>query len=388
MQDSLKAPAAFGRKKRRYRSLSFKVTRSVAISCILLGMLILVISITMYALILKRDYEHVASNEAKQVAVSVRHATEYELLTGQILSAYASSTQSNPEYGNGESHQTLTEILQGRPYNTLKGMLEYYCSSADVSNVSVAAPDPQTRDLIVVVDAGGKVTQNPGERKNVSAAFLSAFHSWNKEGELLQYRFVQGDGMVCTVGVPVANEQGRIVAYLFVDMAMRDLLAELSKFAVSITLAILLVTALITWIHTRWMRKAVVDPINAIAGAAQTYVSDKRSGSKESDHFSKLGIHTGDEVENLSLTMADMESDLLEIEKELTTATAENERISTELDMARRIQAESLPNIFPPFPERKDFEIFASMHPAKEVGGDFYDFFLLDEDHLGLVIAD
>ncbi len=72
------------------------------------------------------------------------------------------------------------------------------------------------------------------------------------------------------------------------------------------------------------------------------------------------------------------------IEKVLTTTTAENERISIELDMARRIQAESLPNNFPPFPERTEFDIYASMQPAKEVGGDFYDFFLLDADHLGL----
>ena len=63
-------------------------------------------------------------------------------------------------------------------------------------------------------------------------------------------------------------------------------------------------------------------------------------------------------------------------------------RIETELSMATRIQADMLPNIFPAFPERSEFDIFASMSPAKEVGGDFYDFFLIDEDHLGLVIAD
>ena len=66
----------------------------------------------------------------------------------------------------------------------------------------------------------------------------------------------------------------------------------------------------------------------------------------------------------------------------------ESSRIETELSMATRIQADMLPNIFPAFPERKEFDIFASMDPAKEVGGDFYDFFLIDDDHLGLVIAD
>ena len=72
----------------------------------------------------------------------------------------------------------------------------------------------------------------------------------------------------------------------------------------------------------------------------------------------------------------------------LTRITAEKERIGTELSLATRIQADMLPNIFPAFPDREEFDIYASMHPAKEVGGDFYDFFLIDDDHLCMVMAD
>ena len=66
----------------------------------------------------------------------------------------------------------------------------------------------------------------------------------------------------------------------------------------------------------------------------------------------------------------------------------EKERISTELALATRIQASSLPKTFPPFPDRHEFDIYASMTPAKEVGGDLYDFFLVDDDHLCMVIGD
>lgn len=66
----------------------------------------------------------------------------------------------------------------------------------------------------------------------------------------------------------------------------------------------------------------------------------------------------------------------------------EKERIATELALATRIQANYLPKVFPPFPDRNEFDLFASMTPAKEVGGDLYDFFLIDEDHLCLVIGD
>ena len=66
----------------------------------------------------------------------------------------------------------------------------------------------------------------------------------------------------------------------------------------------------------------------------------------------------------------------------------ESSRLDTELNLASRIQADMLPNIFPAFPERDEFDIYASMLPAKEVGGDFYDFFFVDKDHLAIVMAD
>ena len=67
---------------------------------------------------------------------------------------------------------------------------------------------------------------------------------------------------------------------------------------------------------------------------------------------------------------------------------AERAQLEKELQMARQIQASMLPSRFPAFPERRDFDIFASMNPARDIGGDFYDYFLIDDDHLGLVIAD
>ena len=64
------------------------------------------------------------------------------------------------------------------------------------------------------------------------------------------------------------------------------------------------------------------------------------------------------------------------------------QRLMTELHMANRIQGSILPHDFPPFPDRTEFEIYAVMDPAREVGGDFYDFFMIDNDHMGIVIAD
>lgn len=83
-------------------------------------------------------------------------------------------------------------------------------------------------------------------------------------------------------------------------------------------------------------------------------------------------------------TIRRMEREQMELENE----RREKERFARELSVARRIQTSALPQTFPAFPDRTEFDLFASMTPAKEVGGDFYDFFLIDSDHLALVIAD
>ena len=97
---------------------------------------------------------------------------------------------------------------------------------------------------------------------------------------------------------------------------------------------------------------------------------------------------TNDEIEILAEAFATLSKRTRDYIDEITAITAEKERIGTELALATRIQADMLPNIYPAFPERPEFDIYATMTPAKEVGGDFYDFFLIDDNHLGLVMAD
>ncbi len=97
---------------------------------------------------------------------------------------------------------------------------------------------------------------------------------------------------------------------------------------------------------------------------------------------------TGDEIEVLAESFASLSEKTKAYIQQITEITAEKERIGTELALATRIQADMLPNIYPAFPDRPEFDIFAAMDPAREVGGDFYDFFLIDDDHLCMIIAD
>jgi len=97
---------------------------------------------------------------------------------------------------------------------------------------------------------------------------------------------------------------------------------------------------------------------------------------------------SNDEVGKLTNSFLYMEQSLKKHIKDLTETTAAKERIESELNVAREIQMSILPKIFPPFPDRNEFEIFASIEPAREVGGDFYDFFFIDQEHLFFCIGD
>ncbi len=126
-------------------------------------------------------------------------------------------------------------------------------------------------------------------------------------------------------------------------------------------------------------------PLKRIKENVQEYAETKNSEKVRS----QLGeIHykneIGDLARGVSAMTEEIDSHLLEIQK----ITTEREHISAELNIARKIQADMLPNIFPPFPQISSFDIHATMRPAKEVGGDFYDFYMVDKTHVALVIAD
>jgi sigma-B regulation protein RsbU (phosphoserine phosphatase) len=95
-----------------------------------------------------------------------------------------------------------------------------------------------------------------------------------------------------------------------------------------------------------------------------------------------------DEVGKLARTFLDMAQKLKEYIETLKTTTAAKERIESELRIAHDIQMSFLKKVFPPFPDRREFDLFAKLDPAKEVGGDLYDFFILDDRHLFFYVGD
>ena len=196
---------------------------------------------------------------------------------------------------------------------------------------------------------------------------------------------------LCTACEPVydydSDDRYVLVGMACVDLNMNDVFRERlwfllnsAVFIVAFTLTAMAASVLLT-------RKVVTSPLKQLSEGAMGFAREGDEGFSMDDVL-QLPIRSDDEIGDLYREIQSMQRRIVDSADTLTRITAERERVSTELRMAMKIQNAMLPNAFPPFPDRKEFDLYASMDPAKEVGGDFYDFFLIDDDRLGLLIAD
>ena len=191
-------------------------------------------------------------------------------------------------------------------------------------------------------------------------------------------------GYLASAYVAILDSKGQPAALSSVDISMDKINARIRNFILIILAIIVGVLIICQYIYYVFMRESLVKPLRKLHEAVSDLVSENMTNLKDF----KVDVHTGDEIESIADAFGVMTKELDNYINNLAAVTAEKERIGTELELATKIQANMLPNIFPAFPEHDEFDIYASMTPAKEVGGDFYDFFMLDDDHLGLVIAD
>ena len=189
--------------------------------------------------------------------------------------------------------------------------------------------------------------------------------------------------------IPIRNSQGKAVALLAIDMSINEIAKVLVNYALATLGLMIVISLLAVYLVNRWLKNRVTDPVLRLEKVSEAFVeSSHKAETPEDLIINDPDIHTGDEIESLSGAMSDMFAGMKKYMSSLVSVTKEKERIGAELNVATSIQASMLPRIFPAFPGRREFDIFATMDPAKYVGGDFYDFFMLDDNTIGLVMAD
>lgn len=190
-------------------------------------------------------------------------------------------------------------------------------------------------------------------------------------------------GYIASAYSPVFNSAGEPVAVVGVDMLMPDLQKNITKFLIRVVMAIVLIVLASVFVFFFIVKMQVVNPIKKLSDASKSMVENL-----ETQDSIEVDIKTGNEIEELSDSFKEMFFEVKDYIAQLSRVTAEKERIGAELSIATQIQSSMLPCIFPAFPDREEIDIYATMTPAKEVGGDFYDFFMVDDSHLAIVMAD
>ena len=372
-------------------SLKTKVFRATLMGALVLGLVAMAVGLSSYTMSMIDRYIGESFGLAKSTAVIAERWISEDVIAHMVMDIYNGLTpEERSQTGTPEYRERFAHVMNERAFKYLKAILKDMLETGDVDDIYFGIFDRERQALVYICDPGESEKTGfwPGEWETVEKTEIERFYYWDGKGKLYDISNMPPYGWMCTSGVPLRDEEGGITGFILADVTLTNVAHGMRRFVLVYVLALLATIILVGWLMVRRMKRMLVQPINAIADTAKKYVEDRRRGITATDHFSRLSIRTGDEVENLSLVMAEMEHDLTDYEEYLTQVTAEKERIETELDLARRIQADMLPSVFPPFPDRSDVDIYASMTPAKEVGGDFYDFFLIDEDHLGLAIAD
>lgn len=305
------------------------------------------------------------------------------------------------EASDGSALEDVQQEIKYDPeYTRINVLLLTAASYADLRYIYVAVPNEEDLTyiwhMVHITPNGADLTEEELEDLNKSYGPLDhgPYTEYQKEvmmsvveGKWDNSLFLNSDlthsKLLGTAFSPILDINGDVVAVVAVDIDAFDMVVSISIMCLNIFLAISVILIIGMVIFYFLIRFRIIRPIVVLKKATADLVENLDSGKAF-----EVNVQSGDEIEALARSFEEMDIKLKQYLEENTAIISERERLSTELDLARRIQADMLPSDFPAFPERKDFDIYASMTPAKEVGGDLYDFYLLDENHLALVIAD
>lgn len=324
----------------------------------------------------------------KSAYTTLDQTFDLEKMAADVLEVYKTIPEEvRKDQESAEYRAYFKELERNSTYLMLESVLGQFRDNANVADVYMEVFDDDTKTGIYFAEPDrSEYRVWMGEYEEVDQKYVKKLMESSLENPFYAF-FPDSGSIVMTSGI-MLNTDNDIQIGLMADTDIKDIVKKAGQFALVYIIFIAIIGFIIGFIATKMVKRSIVLPINKLAEAAKEYVSDKKEGSDNKNHFEDLKIDTGDEIEILYYMMTDMEKDLNDYEKNLQSITAERERIGAEIEIATAIQQSMLENVAPNFVGKKEYDLYAAMSPAREVGGDFYDFFMVDDDHLAILIAD
>lgn len=279
-------------------------------------------------------------------------------------------------------------------YQSLWNRMDILCQQQNVTLIYVIAVDQSDygRFLSVFNTVNHSSGYSPWEvgyqrdttNEEYRQVYQDIYENGLERGTVIRTYDLRGRAPHITSLIPINNDAGDVTAILCVERPMEELSTGRVEYLDSIVAATVILSFVAAVVIALFLKMQLINPLRKVIDESVRFAKENKR--YEVNDFSEISNIT--EIRDLGQSVEQMEMETLHYMENLTAVTAERERIGTELALATQIQANMMPSTFPAYPDRTDFDIYAFMKPAKEVGGDFYDFFMIDDDHLGIVMAD
>ena len=347
-------------------SFAFNILGSIVLFMIVFGVTVSAIGYYSFTDSFKREYSDTTFHMAQTAAASI---------DGNRIDDY------------------LIEKGDARDFRNTKQFLDNFCVKMNLSLVYVIKVDTSDYGSFTSIfnSVGTDTPYSPWElgyqretsNEEYALIYQQIYNKLIDHGTVYRTTNLGSAPPHITTLVPVKDDNDNVTALLCIQRPMQELVDGRRPYLINVAIADISLAFIACVLISYYILRQFITPIRKIIKEAKRFSAENSKGEKLGADISRI-----EEISDLATSIDKMEVEMLDYIDNLTSVTAERERIGAELSLAAAIQENSLPNVFPAFPDRIDFDIYASMSPAKEVGGDFYSFFLVDDDHLAISIGD
>lgn len=354
---------------KKFTGIAQRLTFGVIVFGILLSAVCGALGYNEFAAILKRQY----NDSAYEIANSAK-----EILNPDKFDEYLSDGMTDAEYS--DILNKLNILAKNANVNFIYVVKVDFNADGTLNYTYIYETKPQMFDL----EPYPLGYTEYGLKKAYADGVADIMKNGGEKMEY--YSDTEATGYHTTVAVAVRDSDGEPAAMLCVEKPMTRLEEAGRTYLKAVLAGTALTAAVFSAVYVMFLLKTVINPVLNTANEVRRFALD----SIPSDAL--LSVKRNDEIGVLERSIGKMEKDIADYMKNLAAVTAERERVNAELEVAARIQASMLPSeftgTFSEFPDLSGIDIAALMCPAKEVGGDFYDFFAVDGSHVAVVAAD